>query len=47
MEVASRERSKGEVKLHIRDEPAIEIYFSGCTQMSIKSNLQAFHTLLV
>ena len=47
MEVASGERSKGEVKLHIRKEPTIEIDLSGCTQVCIKSNLQAFYTLFV
>lgn len=39
MKVASGKGSKSEVKFHIRDEPAIEIYFPGCTQMSIKSSL--------
>ncbi len=47
MEVASGERSKGEVKLHIRKEPSIEIDLSGCTQVCIKSSLQALYTLFV
>jgi hypothetical protein len=47
MEMAPGKGSKREVKFHIRDQPAIEIYFSRCTQMGIKSNLQALNTLLV